>query len=416
MAPERQQREASPVAGDARQPLRVLVIAPTPFFGDRGCHVRIYEEGRALASLGVQCSVVTYPTGRDLPDVRTVRAWAIPGIKAEPLGFSPGRPILDLAVLLAADREIRRFRPHLLHVHLHEGIAIGVALRTWHRLPLVADLQGSLTAEMVDQGVMGAAGTMATLTRRVERWLVRRPDRTLTSSTHGVQLLTAQGVDPRRVRSLPDGVDVEAFHPRTPDAALVERLGLAGRRVVVFLGVLTDYQGVDLLLDIAAIMARTDPDVHMLVLGYPNEDRYREKAKARGLDRMMTFPGRVPYADAARWLCVGEVAVSAKRSLTEANGKLLNYMACGLPVVASDTPVNRELLGEPGVYAAVDDSRSFAAKLGELLADPDRARQVGASLRARAQREFAWTELAKRLEGIYRDVVKTPPSKSVAHL
>ena len=383
----------------------MLVIAPTPFFGDRGCHVRIYEEIRALGALGVESVVVTYPTGQDVPDVRTVRAWAIPGIHAGPLGFSPGRPVLDLAVLLAAHREIQRFSPHLLHAHLHEGIAIGVVLRAWHRLPLVADLQGSLTAEMVDQGVMGSRGVMATLMGAVERWLVRRPDRTLTSSSHGVPLLTAQGVDRRSVTSLPDGVDLEAFRPEPADPALVERLGLVGKRTVVFLGVLTDYQGVDLLLDIAAIMAPTNPDVHVLVLGYPNEERYRAEAKARGLDEVMTFPGRVPYADAAQWLGVGAVAVSPKRSVTEANGKLVNYMACGLPVVASDLPVNRELLGESGVYAPIDDAEAFAGRISELLADPERAREIGAALRMRAETEFAWPSLAKQLEGTYRDMM-----------
>ena len=403
MAPEPHRPAAA--AADGRQPLRVLVIAPTPFFGDRGCHVRIYEEVRALGAFGVESVVVTYPTGQDLPDVRTARAWAVPGIKAGPLGFSPGRPILDLAVLLAAHREIQRFRPHLLHAHLHEGIAIGVVLRAWHRLPLIADLQGSLTAEMVDQGVMGSGGVMARLMRAVERWLVRRPDRTLTSSSHGVRLLTALGVDRGSVISFPDGVDIEAFRPEQADSALVERLGLVGKRVVVFLGVLTDYQGVDLLLDIAAIMARTNPDVHLLVLGYPNEERYRAEAKARGLDTVMSFPGRVPYADAARWLSVGEIAVSPKRAITEANGKLLNYMACGLPVVASDSLVNRELLGESGVYAPIDDAEAFAARLLDLLADPVRAREIGAALRVRAETEYAWPSLAKRLEGAYRDMV-----------
>ncbi len=144
--------------------------------------------------------------------------------------------------------------------------------------------------------------------------MARRPDRTLTSSSYGIRLLTALGVDRRSVMALPDGVDIEAFHPEPADPALVWRLGLVGKRIVVFLGVLTDYQGVDLLLDIAAIMARTNPDVHLLVPGYPNEERYRAEAKARGLDEVMTFPGRVPYADAAQWLNVGEIAVSPKRS------------------------------------------------------------------------------------------------------
>ena len=387
------------------QPARVLVIAPTPFFGDRGCHVRIYEEVRALTARGIESLVVTYSSGRELPNVQTARARVIPGLAAAPLGFSAGRPVLDLAVLFAANRAAARFRPDLLHVHLHEGIAIGVALQVWHRLPLVADLQGSLTSEMVDQGALVNNSVAAGVLRRIERWLVRRPVRLLTSSRQGVSLLMAQGVEERRVASLPDGVDVAAFRPQPPDAALVEQLGLSRKRVVVFLGVLTDYQGVDLLLDVGEQLSRSDPDAHLLVLGYPNEERYRAKAKARGLDSMMTFPGRVPYAEAARWLCLGEVAVSPKRSLTEANGKLLNYMGCGLPVVASDTPVNRELLGEDGLFAPVGDAETFAKQIGELLADPARAGQVGAALRRRAETTFAWPALAARLESVYREAM-----------
>ena len=387
------------------KPARILVIAPTPFFGDRGCHVRIYEEVRALAARGIESSVVTYSSGRDLPDVRTTRARTIPGIAAAPLGFSAGRPVLDLAVLLAAHREVARFRPDVLHAHLHEGIGIGIALQARHCLPLVADLQGSLTSEMVDQGALASDGVPAGVMRRVERWLVRRPARILTSSSQGVPLLMAQGVEVGRITPLPDGVDVAAFRPQPRDAALVEKLRLSRKRVVVFLGVLTDYQGVDLLLDVAERLSRSDPDVHLLVLGYPNEERYRAEATARGLDSMMTFPGRVPYAEAARWLCLGDLAISPKRSATEANGKLLNYMGCGLPVVASDTPVNRELLGEGGRFAPVGDADAFAAQIGELLADPERARQVGAALRRRAETMFAWPALAERLESVYQEAM-----------
>ena len=387
------------------KPARVLVIAPTPFFGDRGCHIRIYEEVRALAARGIESLVVTYSSGQDAPDVRTVRARAIPGIAAAPLGFSAGRPALDLAVLLAAHREVTRFRPDLLHAHLHEGIAIGIVLQTWHRLPLVADLQGSLTSEMVDQGALANDGVPASVMKRVERWLVRRPDRILTSSSQGVSLLTAQGVEERRVTPLPDGVDVSVFRPQPRDTALAETLGLSRKRVVVFLGVLTDYQGVDLLLDVAERLTRSDPDAHLLVLGYPNEEQYRAEAKTRGLDTVMTFPGRVPYAEAARWLCLGDVAVSPKRSVTEANGKLLNYMGCCLPVVASDTPVNRELLGESGLFAPVGDAEAFAARIGELLRDPARAGQVGAALRRRAETLFAWPALVARLESVYREAM-----------
>jgi glycosyltransferase involved in cell wall biosynthesis len=104
-------------------------------------------------------------------------------------------------------------------------------------------------------------------------------------------------------------------------------------------------------------------------------------------------------------LNLGEVAVSPKRSSTEANGKLLNYMACGLPVVATDTRVNRELLGDAGVLVPVGDADALAASLAAALSDPDAARARGAALRMRVEEEFVWPVLAERLESLYRAVL-----------
>lgn len=392
------------------QPLRVLVIAPTPFFGDRGCHIRIYEEVRGLARLGIESHVVTYPTGQDVPGMQIERATPIPGARPRVLGPSLARPLLDLALWRAARRVTRRVRPHLIHAHLHEGIAVGMCLRASTGLPLIADLQGSLTEELIDHRFIPARGPLTGLVRRFERWLSCRPNRMLTSSRHGVSLLTAQGVPPDRIDAFPDGVDLDAFRPLPRDAALADRLGLTGKRVVVFLGVLTPYQGVDVLLDAASVVTGSMPDVHFLIMGYPNEAGYQAAARARGLERAVTLPGRVPYGEAAQWLSLGEVAVSAKQSLTEANGKLLNYMACGLACVASETPVNRELLGDEGVYAPVGRADRFAEQILSLLADPGRARAHGAALRQRAEQLFAWPVLAQRLAAIYRQALGGAPA------
>ena len=394
--------------------LRVLVVAPTPFFGDRGCHVRIYEEVRGLESRDVEARIVTYPTGRDPDGFAITRARSWFGVEAGALGPTWGRPLLDLSLLAACRRVAREFRPHLIHAHLHEGIAIGTVLRAWHGLPLLADLQGSLTEELADHRFIPGRGALRELVRCAERWLVRRPDRIVTSSAHGAALLHDQGIDAARIVALPDGVDVGDFRPCPPDVELGRQLGLEHRQVVVFLGVLTDYQGVDLLLDAVPAVMRRRPDTHFLVMGYPNESHYRHLARTGGIEEAVTFTGRVPYEQAPRWLNLGAVAVSPKRSLTEANGKLLNYMACGLPVVATDTPVNRELLGAAGVYATVGDAAALAERLVDMLSNPEAARARGAALRIRAEREFAWPVLIRRLEALYRAVTERPVCSAAA--
>jgi glycosyltransferase involved in cell wall biosynthesis len=292
----------------------------------------------------------------------------------------------------------------VLHAHLHEGVFLATLARTLTGLPVVADLQGSLTEELIDHGALPGRGVLTSVTRAFEGWLARRPDALLVSSAAASGLVAQAHVSHERVVALPDGADLELFAPRGRDPELVGRLGLAGRHVVVFLGVLTSYQGVDLLLDAVPAIAAAVPDVHVLVMGYPNEEHYRAIVAARGLSDRVTLPGRIPYEDAARWLCLGDVAVSPKQSLTEANGKLLNYMACGLPTVASDTPVNRELLGPLGRYAPVGDAAAFARAVVSLLRAPDERARLAAALRERADREFSWPALARKLAAVYEQV------------
>lgn len=381
--------------------MRVLMVAPTPFFADRGCHVRIFEETRALQRLGVQVTVATYPAGRDPDGVTVRRTPRFPGAERLELGPSWRRFLLDPLLALTALRVARRERPDLVHAHLHEGIAIGAVLRRRLGLPLVADLQGSLTGELIDHGFIRAWGLRTFLVRRLERALIRRPDVLLVSSEAGRELLAAQGARPERIVPLPDGVDVETFHPWHDVSGLRRELGLEGKRVIVFLGVLTPYQGVDQLLQAMWDVARRVPEAHLLLMGYPNVERYRTKVRAFGLAERVTVTGRIDYREAPRWLCLGQVAVSPKLSATEANGKLLNYMAAGLPVVVYDSPVARELLGEEGRYVRPGDVNGLARALEELLLDEAEAQRLGKALRTRAERLFAWPILARRLLDVY---------------
>jgi glycosyltransferase involved in cell wall biosynthesis len=383
----------------------VLVVAPTPFFGDRGCHVRILEETRALAERGVTSEVVTYPSGRDVPGLTIHRAARVPGVTINDVGPSYGRVALDVSLVAASVTAAKRFRPDLVHAHLHEGIAVGAVLRRRFGIPLVADLQGSLTAELIDHQFLSERGPLTALVRRLERWLVRQPDVVLVSARNGLPLLASLGAAADRLEWLPDGADLERFHPSLPDPALRAQLGLDDKPVVVFLGLLTPYQGVDLLIDAIPQVLRRVPRAHFLIMGYPNDDQYRQRVQALGLASAVTLTGRIPYAEAVRYLTLGDVAVSPKQSTTEANGKLLNYMACGLPTVATDTPVNRDLLGDTGVYAPVGDAATLAERLADLLEDPARRALLARAVRHRAETEFAWSVLADRLSEIYDRVI-----------
>lgn len=382
--------------------LRVLMIAPTPYFSDRGCHVRIYEEARALTGLGHEVCIVTYHLGRDMPGVRVVRTPPIPWYNKLEAGPSWHKPYLDALLLWKSLAEARSFRPHLIHAHLHEGALIGSVLKSILRIPLLFDYQGSLSGESLNHGFYRETSLMMKLFKGLERFIDRRADLIITSSDKGRQELVQEwGIAPRKVINLIDGVDTETFRPGSRGEARRE-LGIADDvKLVVYLGLFNRYQGVDLLLDAISLVKSGASDVRFLLMGFP-EGEYQRKAVEMDVDDIITFTGRVDYDRASYFLSAGDLAVSPKLALTEANGKLFNFMACGLPTVVFDNQVNREILGDDGIYVEHGDTSSLADTIISTLRDGQRMGLLSKQVRERAIRMHSWSARSRLLESVYR--------------
>ncbi len=389
---------------------RVLMVAPTTFFADYGCHVRILEEARAVAERGGNIVVVTYPGGQTPDGLRVERPSAPPWGNAVRVGSSYHRVYLDLLLLLKSIATAMWFRPTIVHAHLHEGALIGWCVSRLWGVPVVFDFQGSLTSEMVDHGFLRPTDLSFRPLRWVEREICRRADAILTSSHNAADVLVRMfGVCPEKITAVPDAADAARFRPRwmvdeTQREPLRAALKVpAGRRIVAYLGLLAEYQGISRLLRAAAAIRAVRHDVHFLVMGFPGVETYSRQARDLGIADSVTFTGRVPYARAPELLSLADIAVAPKLSATEGNGKLLNYMAVGLPTVAYDRPVNREILGEDGVFADPGDEASLASALLQLLDDPD-APNRGRRLRERVEREFSWSEVGATILSVYARV------------
>jgi glycosyltransferase involved in cell wall biosynthesis len=393
--------------------LRLLAIAPTGFFADYGCHVRIRGQMAALQARGHAVYLVTYPAGRDVDGLATRRPPFWPAGRPMPVGSSRRKLLLDALLVPTAARAALHFpggRPDIIHAYLHEGALLGAVLARMLHAPLVFDFQGSLTAEMLDHRFLQPGSPLLASLQRLERWIDRQPQAILASSQHAAGLLRQAGVSVGRIHTLPDSVDPRAFRPRVelPQPALDslrQQLALPSERpLLVYLGLLASYQGTDLLLHAMERLIKRRPAPHLLLMGFPDVAYYRALAERLGLAGHVTFTGAVPYEEAPLHLALGDVAVAPKVSATEGSGKLLPYMAAGLPVVAFDTPVHREYLGELGFYAPAGDAAGLAAAIAWTLEHPEAARRTTQALRARVVSRYTWDHAAQTIEQVYGEL------------
>lgn len=397
---------------DSNRRYRVLMIAPTSFFADYGCHVRILEEARVLQSLGHHVTVVTYRNGKDVVGLDIKRTLPIPWRQEYEVGSSRHKIAFDALLGLKTLGLLVRGKFDLVHAHLHEGALMGLVLGGVLGIPTVFDFQGSMTEEMIDHQFLRRNSRLHGFVRAVETWIDRRSPVILTNSANARRVLVNDfDCDPDRLRALPDCVDNGVFRPAkeyAPQelAALRFELGIpAGHKLLVYLGLLAEYQGTTHLLQaIQRLLARRQ-DVTLLLMGFPGEDIYRQKARDLGIAEHVIFTGRVPYGDAPRYLALGDAAVSPKLSLTEGAGKLLNYMAVALPTVAFDTPVAREYLGGYGLLAVRADVESLAAQLETALFDEAVAHSLGWQLRQRAVEQYDWSAAGGQIVQVYAELL-----------
>jgi PEP-CTERM/exosortase A-associated glycosyltransferase len=215
------------------------------------------------------------------------------------------------------------------------------------------------------------------------------------------------------VTVIPNAVDAREFRfGSEPDPALRAKLGLADATVLGFAGSFYAYEGLDLLLDAAALLVPRMPDLRILLVGGgPQEEALKAQAARLGLSDRVVFTGRVPHAEVQRYYDLIDVlAYPRKRMrLTELVTPLkpLEAMAQGRMFVASDVGGHHELVrdGETGFLFAAGDAHALARRIEEVLARKDDWPRVRAAARHFVESERTWGKSVARYEDVYSELL-----------
>ena len=385
--------------------MNIVMIAPTPFFADRGCHTRIYGEIKGLQRLGHHVVLVTYGLGRDVPGVETVRCFNFPWYHKLTAGPSVWKILLLPFITHTARKTIRKQKPDVVHAHLHEGALAARWCRIFCRKPLyIFDCQGSLSGELAGHKAIRTNSPVFRLVRFIEKKI----DSFFPVLTQSLQLreqLISFGVAETRVCNAMDAVDTDMYYPAEPNRPLAEKLGIdLAKPRVLYMGLLSEYQGTSLMIEAFAYAAKKVRDVQFIIIGYPNIEKYRQELSDQGLLDRTRMIGKIPYDETPQYLSLSGIAAAPKISLSEGDGKLYNYMATGMAVVCFDRSVSREIVGDAGLYAPMHDAEKFGEQLVYLLQHPAECEKIGAAARKRAE-QFSIYENAKKIDAFYREMI-----------
>ena len=209
----------------------------------------------------------------------------------------------------------------------------------------------------------------------------------------------------RSIERIPKGVDADRFRPDGP--TLREPLHLERKRVVIGVARLVPIKNVRLLIEAMAKVRLRLPDAHLLLVGDgPDRSAVRARAAELDLTDAVTFVGSVPQADLPALYRAADV-FALSSDFDNSPNVVLEAMASGLPVVATDVGGVREFVAE-GIGGAVvppGNAAALANALEQYLAQPDRARAAGTHNRIKASAEFSWRSSALQLLDVYRRVI-----------
>lgn len=219
-------------------------------------------------------------------------------------------------------------------------------------------------------------------------------------------------VDRRKCVPVPAGVDVTLFHPDYAAGRETRRsLDLRETDVVVgYVGTFQDWHGVDTLLMAVAGIKPGGPRLRLVLVG-PATDALKALAKRLGLADACTFVGPLDYADVPRFVNACDIMVApynpGANPLRKQYGlgwplKILEYMACGKPVVSTNVEPVPRIVANPALGLLVDpgDDSKLRQAILELARDGTRSREIGMNGRRLVESGYSWTPLARNLSSL----------------
>ncbi len=391
------------------------MLAPEPFFEPRGTPFSEYHRIKAMGELGHSVDLVTYPIGRDvsLPNLRIFRSPRPPFVTQVGVGPSLTKVVLDSLMLLTILRRVMAAKYDAIHSHEEMGL-VGVWLSRVLGIPHLYDMHSSLP-----QQLSNFRYSRSSWLRRLFSWaegqMVHGSAVIITICQELQDTVGEMGVGDRAllIENVMGG-DVEEPPSMSPADVRARWQVEADAPLALYTGTFEPYQGVELLTQASALVARSHPHARMLVVGgEPAQvEAARADAEAAGAGGVMIFTGQQPAREIPAFVAACDILVSPRIRGTNTPLKIYSYLRSGKPIVATDLRTHTQVLSPEVARLVPVEPAAVAAAIADLIDRPGERGRLSAAASALAAARYSRAAYLRRTAHAYRRLVGADPADS----
>lgn len=401
--------------------LSILLIAPQPFFVNRGTPINVRAIAESLASAGYKVDLLVFPQGQDIsiPNVTIHRAFNFLGLREVPIGPSWRKIALDIGLTFSAFRLALNQRYAVIH-GVEEGAFIAGMLAKITSTKWIFDMDSCMSTQLQDSGFLNCR-PLLWLFSKFEQFCLRRASAILTvcGSLSDKAKTIAPNVRIKQIEDFP--LEGATTAPEQRVKQLTSQLNPNQRPILLYTGNLETYQGIDLLIrSFALSMKRAEyRAINPLLLIVGGEDRqvshYKELCRQLEIESNVCFTGPQPASDMGSYMSMASVLISPRLHGSNTPLKIYTYMAAAKPIVATSIVSHTQVLSNESAYLAAPTVDEFSLALCAAL------ETNSAAVTARQNRTAAALKLiesrynrrifAEAIADLYSELIANSPRK-----
>jgi len=376
--------------------MKVLLIAPHPFFQERGTPIAVKLIADTLCEFGHNIDLLTYHEGSDIK-VKGLHLYRIPKpffANNIPIGFSFKKVIADIYLSFSLIRLIAKNKYDVIHA-VEESIFPAALLNKIVKKKLIYDMDSSLADQLLEK--WQSLNRYQKIFDSFESWAVKKADIVVPVCKSLATKVKKYDPD-KRVFVLED-IAFENSSDIKED--LRQTLNLKGV-IALYVGNLEHYQGIDLMLESVAKINSAVPFSVVIIGGKKGDiDNYIEKAKELGISGKIYFTGPRLLKDLPVYLSQADILLSPRLKGKNTPMKLYSYLISGKPVLATKIESHTQVIDDSCSKLVNPDSESFAKGFQELIENEDLRKKIGEAGKSLAKKNYSLESYKLKLKNIY---------------